>query len=265
MKTVDDATACEACDLLWRHRQQGGRLGELPEGLRPLTRSEGYAIQSHLERRSVHPLWGWKIAATSAAGQRHIGVDGPLAGRLLREMVMPVEAPISLGANAMRVAEPEFVFRMGNDLLPRETPYTEAEVMAAVAALHLGIEVPDSRFSDFVTAGGPQLIADNACAYLFVLGQEVVVNWRDLNLAAHRVACSVVGRFEREGVGANVLGGPLIGLTWLANELSRHGVILRAGQYVTTGTCAVPLEIQPGDTVVADYGLLGRIAARFVA
>ena len=44
-----------------------------------------HAIQACLERRSAFPLFGWKIAATSLDGQRHIGVDGPLAGRLLAE------------------------------------------------------------------------------------------------------------------------------------------------------------------------------------
>ena len=70
----------------------------------------------------------------------------------------------------------------------------------------------------------------------------------------------------REGIGANVLGDPRIALTWLANELSRHGATLRAGQYVTTGTCAVPLELRPtGESITADYGALGRITVTFTA
>lgn len=263
--TLDVAKTAEACELLWRHRRYGTQLAALPEALRPATRAEGYCIQAHLERRSARPLWGWKIAAMSTAGQRHIGVDGPLAGRLLTEMIVPSGAPISLRGNAMRVAEPEFVFRMGSDLAPRELPYMEEEVMAAVAALHLGIEVPDSRFVDFVMAGGPQLIADNACANHFVPGPEAAVDWRDVDLAAHRVACTVVGRYERQGIGADVLGSPKIALTWLANELARHGATLRMGQFVTTGTCARPLEIQPGDVVVADYGRLGCVSASFTA
>jgi 2-keto-4-pentenoate hydratase len=260
---MDADAAREACALIWRHRREGTKLDALPLALRPATRAEGYAVQAHLE--SSGPLWGWKIAATSQAGQRHINVDGPLGGRILAEMVVPEGAPVPLTGNAMLVAEPEFVFRMGRDLPPRGADYTQAEVMEAVAALHLGIEVPDSRFADFTKAGGPGLIADNACAHLMVLGAEAPsAAWRDLDLSRHRVACTVEGRYEREGIGANVLGDPRIALTWLANELSRLGVALRAGQYVTTGTCAVPLDLRPtGDTVTADYGALGRIAVRF--
>ena len=66
----------------------------------------------------------------------------------------------------MRVAEVEFVFGMKHTLPPRKDPYALAEVMQAVEALYLGVEVPDSRFLRFETVGAAQLIADNACADL---------------------------------------------------------------------------------------------------
>ncbi len=238
-------------------------LDALPEGLRPATRAEGYAIQAQLEKLSAKPLWGWKIAATSTAGQLHIGVDGPLAGRLLAEMVHADGATLPFGANRMRVAEAEFAFRMARDLPPRAEAYTVEEVLGAVAALHTAIEVPDSRFVDFATAGAAQLLADNACAHQFVLGPEAPASWRDMDLAAHRVIGRVTGRFEREGVGANVLGDPRIALAWFANELSRHGMTLAAGQVVTTGTCLVPMDVAPGDEVEVEYGELGRVGIRF--
>jgi 2-keto-4-pentenoate hydratase len=252
-----------ASDLLVRHWQEGTTLSALPEPLRPATRAEGYAIQSRLERRSAQPLFGWKIAATSIAGQQHIGVDGPLAGRLLAEMVFADGAALPLGPNRMRVAEAEFAFRMGADLPPRPAGYALADVLEAVAALHLAIEVPDSRFADYAEVGAAQLIADNACAHQFVLGPEAPAAWREMDLAAHRVVGAVAGRLEREGCGVNVLGDPRLALTWLANELSRHGVTLTAGQVVMTGTCLVPLPIGAGDAVSADFGALGRVALHF--
>lgn len=262
---MDATQAWAASELLVRHWRSGTVLDALPEQLRPATRAEGYAIQAELEKLSAKPLWGWKIAATSTAGQRHIGVDGPLAGRLLAEMVHAAGATLPFGANRMRVAEAEFAFRMARDLPPRAEAYTVEEVLDAVAALHTAIEVPDSRFVDFVTAGAAQLLADNACAHQFVLGPAAPATWRDMDLAAHRVTGRVTGRFEREGVGANVLGDPRIALAWLANELSRHGMTLAAGQVVTTGTCLVPMDVAPGDEVEVEYGALGRVGIRFAA
>jgi 2-keto-4-pentenoate hydratase len=259
------ADIAAAAELLWRHWQNGSRLDGLPPALRPATRKEGYAIQARLAARSARSLYGWKIAATSAAGQAHIGLSGPVAGRILAEMVVPEDGAVPLGGNAMRLAEPEFAFRLGRDLPPRALPYTMAEVMDAVATLHPAVEIPDSRFTDVATAGEAQIAADNACARHFVLGPEAPATWRDLDLAVHRVLVRVGGRYTREGIGANVLGDPRRALTWLANAQAADGVALREGQIITTGTCTAPLEIEAGDLVVADFGALGTVAARFVA
>ena len=259
---MGDLAAQAASDVLWRHWRSGTVLDELPEAFRPETREEGYAVQALLEARSAKPLFGWKIAATSAAGQAHINVDGPLAGRLLAEMVVVGEGGIlPFGANRMRVAEAEFAFRMGRDLPPRAAPYTAEEVVAAVASLHPAIEVPDSRFADFTRAGAAQLIADDACAHQFALGPAAGADWRGMDLAAHPVRGSVDGK-AAEGQGGNALGDPRLALAWLANELSGLGVTLAAGQVVTTGTCVVPMPVAPGVEVVADLGILGKTTLR---
>jgi 2-keto-4-pentenoate hydratase len=254
-----------ASDLLWDHWHSGRRLAELPNDVRPQTRGEGYAIQSRLESRTRGPLFGWKIAATSVAGQKHINVDGPLAGRLLRERVFATGAELPFGANHMRVAEAEFAFRMEHDLPPRADPYSVDEVLAAVETLHPAIEIPDSRYDDFTLVGGPQLIADNACAHLFVLGDAAPASWRDVDLVEHRVIGTVEGGVAHEGKGANVLGDPRVALAWLANELSGIGVTLAANQVVTTGTCLVPLPIAPGCRVAMDFGTLGKVTTHLGA
>lgn len=256
-------SAKAASKLLVGHWREGTVLESLPPSLRPTNREEGYLIQGQIEALSDMPLFGWKIAATSTAGQKHIGIDGPIAGRLLSEMVHRDGDEIPFGANRMRVAEAEFAFRMGHDLPPRVDRYELAEVLDAVSGLYLAIEIPDSRYDDFVVVGGPQLIADNACAHRFVLGPQAPGIWRQLDLASHRVVGRIAGRLEREGVGSNVLGDPRTALTWLANELSAIGVGLATGQTITTGTCLIPLDVNPGDLVSADFGVLGRVACRF--
>jgi 2-keto-4-pentenoate hydratase len=252
----------EAAELLWQHWRAGTRLAQVPEAIRPVTRAEGYAVQAHLEQRSTAPLFGWKIAATSAAGQRHIAVDGPLAGRVLHETAVSSGAVLPLGANHMRVAEAEFAFRMGRALPPRTAPYTAAEALAAVETLHPAIEVPDSRFDDFTIVGAAQLIADNACAHQFVLGPATTAKWRDLDLVAHQAVATIAGREPHHGKGENVLGDPRVALAWLVNELSGLGVTLAAGQIVTTGTCIVPIPIAAGDRVTADFGVLGQVSVQ---
>ena len=252
----------QASDLLWSHWNEGRRLDQIPEHIRPRTRADGYVVQATLERRSAAPLYGWKIAATSVAGQKHINVDGPLAGRLLRERAFESGATVPFGTNHMRVAEAEFAFRMRRDLTPQWGPFSVSEAVGAAGSLHPAIEIPDSRYDDFTIVGAAQLIADNACAHYFVLGDAAPDAWRELDLGAHTVKGEVVGKVARDGVGSNVLGDPRVALAWLANELSSLGITLRAGQVVTTGTCLVPLEIAPGDHVRMDFGALGRVDCR---
>ena len=247
----------QSAAAIWKARTTGVPIAALLNGAMPQNRADGYAVQQALARLSGQQPYGWKIAATSAAGQRHIGVDGPIAGRLFINHVLPMSMPISLTGNGMKVGEAEFAFRMAADLPPRGTPYRVDEVLANVGALYPAIELPDSRFIEFAKVGGPSLIADNACAHEFVLGDEVKTDWRSLDLAKHRVTVTCNGASNCEGFGANALGDPRIALTWLANELNTYGLMLRAGETITTGTCVVPFALQAGKHYTADYGVLG--------
>jgi 2-keto-4-pentenoate hydratase len=259
---LDKTKIAAASQTLHDHWRAGTKFSGLEAQLRPRDRAEGYAIQGEIEKYSSGNLFGWKIVATSEAGQKHINVDGPMAGRILLETLIPDGGTASMAGNEMRVGEPEFAFRMEADLPPRPKPYAVREVLDSVATLHPAIEIPDSRFSDFVSAGAAQIIADNACAHLFVLGPPATSNWRALDLVEERPVIMLRGK-QYTGHGKNVLGDPRIALAWLANELRQLGLTLKAGQIVTTGTCHPPLPIQAGDLFEANFGALGKVSVAF--
>lgn len=251
-----------ASRVLVQHWRDGTKLDALEGHLRPQTRAKGYAIQAALEAQSPGKLFGWKIAATSFSGQKHINVTGPLAGRIMSDTVIADGGTASMKGNAMRVGEPEFCFRMGRDLAPRAASFAVDEVLGAVDSFHPAIEIPDSRFVDFAGAGEAQLIADNACAHLFVLGPATTADWRAIDLVEDRPTITLRG--ERYiGHGKNVLGDPRIALAWCANELRTLGLTLRAGEVVTTGTCHPPLPISAGDEFAADFGAIGKVSVKF--
>src|SRR5256885_12147195 len=231
---LDRHQIASASQTLHDHWRAGTKLDALDAWLKPQDRTEGYAIQAAIERYSTTHLFGWKIAATSEAGQKHINVDGPMAGRILDETVIPDGGTASMAGNEMRVAEPEFAFRMRVDLPARPTPYTVQQVLDAVDTLHPAIEIPDSRFADFVSAGAAQIIADNACAHLFVLGPAATADWRSMDLVEERPVVSLHDQ-QFIGHGKNVLGDPRVALTWLAHELRHLGGTLKAGRILTTG------------------------------
>jgi 2-keto-4-pentenoate hydratase len=246
-----------AAAILWQNWQRRTRIDHLPPECRPLDRAAGYSAQKEIVTFSGQRVVGWKIAATSAAGQKHIGVDGPLAGPLLANRVLPDGATVPLDGNIMMVAEAEFAFKFARALPARSNPYTQDEVLAAVESLHPAIEVPDSRYNDFVKVGAPQLIADAACADWFVLGAPTSVNWRSRDLVTHEVTVYRNGEKVATGSGVNVLGDPRAALAWLVNELRTYADGITAGQFVTTGTCVIPVPIERGDKVRVDFGEFG--------
>lgn len=253
-----------AAEFLWTTWTEDRHIDAIPEAFRPATCAEGYAVQRWVAELAGQATVGWKIAATSEAGQMHLQVDGPLAGRLLANRVHPDGAAIVLGNNGMRVAEAEFTFRLARDLPPRPQPYELAEIVAAIETLHPAIEIPDSRYHNFCIVGSPQLIADNACAHHFVLGTATTADWRAADLKSHAVRLLLNGTVAGEGVGANALGDPRLAMTWIANELRVHGIGLKAGQFVTTGTVLVPVPIEVGSRVLADFGGFGTVTTQIV-
>lgn len=255
---MKDPRACS--DFLLKHWRDETRCENLPMDLQPHDKAEAYVVQAVMEQQSASPLWGWKIAATSIAGQKHIGVSGPLAGRYIAERVVSSGDKIPFAGNHMKVAEVEFAFKLSADLPPRQSIYTEDEVFAAVASLHPAIEIPDSRYNRFESVGELALIADNACGHWLAIGDAAPDIWRNMDLAAFAPLGRIPGKGEWQGLGANVLGSPRIAMTWLANELSQLGIGMKAGQTATTGTCLVPMAITAGDRIEGDFGGLGKVA-----
>lgn len=258
---ADPARTDEAADLLWRAWVTGDRIATLPEAVRPRDLLQGWAIQQATAERAG-PSYGWKLAATASAGQAHIGVDAPRPG-LLFERFLHVARDVLPSADLhMSVAEAEFAFRMGSTV---GAGASRAELVDAVAAVHLAVEVPDSRFVDFSSVGAAQLLADTACANRFVLGPELA-DWRSVELASTATSLWINGVEVEQGTGGNVLGDPWAALAWLVEALAGYGTELSAGSVVTTGTTTVPAAVRAGDSVRATFGTgaeHGEVGFRF--
>jgi len=219
-------------------------------------------VQDGLAASAGLAVAGYKIGATNADVQARFGVDAPFSGRIFAEFVGGSPLYVPPGRVNFFTIEPEFDFVMGRALVPRAAPHTREEVRQAVASVHPAIEVPDSRYADWLSMTAADLIADNAIAGLLCLG-PAAPGGLARDLAAQPVTVGVNGARVAEGAGRNVLGDPWNVLVWLANHLSARGVTLEAGQIVTTGSATDIVRCRPGDTVTADFGPLGRVEVRF--
>src|ERR1700716_1926852 len=149
---LDKDQIVAASRTLHDHWRAGTKFDGLETSLRPRDRAEGYAIQEKSEKYSAASLFGWKIAATSEAGQKHINVDGPMAGRILAETVISDGGTADMAGNEMRVAEPEFAFRKSR-ICPRAPRPTRCSRFSMRSTRC----IPRSRFRirDFKTSSAP--------------------------------------------------------------------------------------------------------------
>ena len=180
----------EAAELIWNCWVNGKKIETLPDSIMPYSRNEAYKIQEQIEVLSKNTIVGWKIAATSKDGQNHIGVSGPLAGRIFKEKVTNSNSTIALGYNKMGVAEPEFAFKVGSLIKPSKTLFSVEEVMELVDSLYIAIEFPDSRFNNFSSVGEFNLIADNACADQFVISPSIEIDWKNIDFSNFKLSIS---------------------------------------------------------------------------
>jgi 2-keto-4-pentenoate hydratase len=152
---------------------------------------------------------------------------------------------------------------LGIDLPPREKPYSVEEVTEAVESLHPGMELAECRFiHDSSFPPLPAILADGAGCGTIIYG-PAIANWRTRDIAGQEVALLIDGKARRTGSAAASLDHPIVPLTWLANELSRTGVGLKAGQMVSTGTLTGMLAPRAGETHVADFGPFGSVSVTF--
>jgi len=260
--------ASAAAELLLDARRTQRQLDGLPESCRPGDLDAAYAIQERhvaglCEAYAAKPI-GYKVGCTNASAQKLLGLDRPFSGVLLDRFMYRSPAAIPAGRCFMRCIEAEFAFRLGRDLPPAAKPYDHGAVAAAVAAVLPAIEIVDTRYQAWTKVGALSLIADQGSTGLWVAGAEQT-GWQRFDLPRHAVRLLLNGEPIRDGVGGNVLGDPLASVAWLANDLSRRGGGLSAGDLVSTGTCIDVHFAAPGERLCADFGPLGSVEINFSA
>ena len=227
---------------------------DLPVALRPGEADQAYAVQDAVVRERGE-IAGWKVGAASLQAL-------PARAALTRDSVFVAPAGQALNLPAAGFAvmgvEAELVYELGADLPERATPYSAGEVLAAMASVRAAIEVCDTRFAAWAQQGEWSRLADQACHGALIVGSGTT-DLSGVQPLLQPVNLSVNGSVAvQHAAWGNPAGDPLRLLTWLANEGARSLGGLRAGQWVTTGSCTGTVLVAPGTVVVADFPGLGR-------
>lgn len=261
---MDAARMRELARLLAGLRRDARQQSGLEPALTPPDPATAYRIAGMVEQELGWSVAGWKIAAFKEELQRQLRTDAPIYGRVFETLIRPSPVTRILDECCSPIPEVEFEVVLGADLPVRERPYSVDEVSDAVASIHPGIELAECRFiHDAAFPPLPAVLADGAGSGVIAYG-PAIDNWHDADLAGQEVNLFRNGDLVRTGRAADHIDHPVVPVTWLANELSRTGVGMKAGQMVSTGTLTGMLRPKPGDRFVADFGPFGAVEAQYV-
>lgn len=245
--------------LLAGLRRDGRQQSGLDPALVPPDRATAYRVAAMAAEELGWDVIGWKIAATNEAMQKALRTDQPIYGRVYAGCIQSSPHTVARASLCSPIPEVEYQVRLGADLPVRDTPYTTEEVADAVASLHPGLELAECRFiHDAAFPPLPAILADGAGCGTLIPG-PAIADWRRLDIAGQEVTLSSNRTIRRRGTAAAAMEHPLVPLTWLANELSRTGFGMKAGQMISTGTMTGMLAPKPGETFVADFGPFGSV------
>ena len=220
--------------------------------------AQGYLIQDELIRRRVQAgeqVTGVKLGLTSRAKQERMGIDSPLTAVLTDAMRIAADSSAPYDKLIHPRVEPEIVFIMEKDLRGPDVDIESA--LAAVATVHAGFEIIDSRFADFRFLL-PDVVADNASSSYFLFSEEGVKP-ADIALVSELVIVKVDGQEVDRATGAAVQGHPAAALALAANSLHALGKFIPAGSIVLTGGLTDAVAMDDASRFTAEFATLGSI------
>lgn len=238
----------DAAHFLALRRINSGFLGRLAPELRPATTEDAIAVQRALIATMDDVVGGWKCCLPT---RDKINVGAIFANTIYDKSPCPVKLD-----NGVCRIEPEIAFLFKDDLIPRETCYSEADIFSALGGAHLALEFVQRRYNGNEEVSYLENLADCLFNQGVYIGQAI-----DLDLAS---TSSTIDFILTQGHSKTFSGhhpnnGPILPVFWLANFLSQQGIGIRSGQYVITGSFAGVHEVMPDVEFSLEYKGMGNI------
>jgi 2-keto-4-pentenoate hydratase len=215
---------------------------------------------------------GYKVGFTNRTIWPIYKVYQPIWGTVWRSTLhqvaigAPNEGALSLAGLCEPRIEPEIVFRL------RESPPAGCDLAALAVSIDWmahGFEIVHTHFPGWKFSGA-QAVADSGLHGLLLVGHPVKlpagIDAQALALALSSLLVKLYDKdvLKDEGVGANVLDGPLQALLHFVRALrSTPGApALQAGDVITTGTLTDAHPVLPGETWHTEIAANDPLAAK---
>jgi 2-keto-4-pentenoate hydratase len=185
-----------------------------------------------------------------------LGIRAPLFGFLTDRGLLESGSTVSIAGWTRAVFEPEVAVHLGSNL---RSGAAEAEVRAAISGLGPAVELADV---DPAVQDVESILAGE------IFHRHVLLGPVDRTRAGGSVA-GIEARVRRDGdeiasaSDATAPGEMVVILQALAEVLEANGEALRAGDVVITGSLIPPVEVAPGQVLLAEISPLGEVEVRF--
>ena len=226
----------------------------IPESYRPADTDSALAIQDRVLELLGETVAGWKC-----------GVPNPLTGPIVA--AIPASAilrslPCAVPGNLGQI-EPEIAFVIAHDLPPRATPYSDAEVRAAIGEARMVLELITTRYADKASATPSEILADSYNHHGLLIG-PVIPKALDHPLERLHVTIQTPAATLYDKERGHPSGHPMKAFTWLVHFLNSRGQGLKAGQIVTTGSYAGIVEAPLGVPIQVKLDSLGSLQVELI-
>ena len=211
-----------------------------------------HAVTANKTQSGKEELKGYKISLTSKETQDLFQSETPLYGALTTSALS--DGVIEMDSMSSPLIEIELIFIAKEDLSSTDDVHALLEKTKVAP----GIEVPDSRYDDwFPKISLGQVVADSAVAGKIVTGLPMDnISYEQLD--------RLPGKLSLDGIeiagdtSAEVLDHPVNALQWLVKELDGHGLTVKKGMAISSGTFILPKTLERG-LYEASYGELGTV------
>jgi 2-oxo-hept-3-ene-1,7-dioate hydratase len=258
----------EIAEELYRAEISRNPVPLISERYPTMTLEDAYLVQAvgmQMRIADGRSVIGHKVGLTSRTMQRALSIEQPDFGVLYDDMLFE-NCSVPVNRFIRPRVEIELAFILGTDLAGPNCDMDE--VLAATAEIRPCFEILDSRVEMMSARSGRRrtivdTVADNAADAGLVLGGPALkIGAVDLQWVA--AMCFQNGKVEDSGVSGSVLGHPARAVAWLANNLHRYGVSLRAGEIVLSGSFIDPLNASRGDAFEAVFHDHGDVSCTFI-
>ena len=223
--------------------------------------ASGYECQETAIALWSDAVAGWKIGRIPPEFEHKLG-QARLAGPIFRREVHKAAADevVEFGVfeGGFAAVEAEYIFELAKDAPAGQMRWSLNDAAAIAGRMLVGVEAAGSPLATINKLGPTVVVSDFGNNAGLILGPEVP-NWRERTPGDLVCETFIDDKSVGRGAAANIFGGPLGALQFVAEHCARRGRPLKAGMLISTGAATGIHDIVAGQTARVEFKGIGTI------